>query len=274
MPGATTDTDGTKTGPGEVYHRVFPAGEIKLAAAGRYMVWICPGGAPSAVASHVPSEGETAVELVYWSDQAVGEVAYTDRGYAFSTLGDYAEGCYYVRGKNSEVMNTPFTDVQWSIKAPWPSTVYLSMYQDQDDDIYGFAKWFERSLWTLESGFTGVKVQSTGPGNVYSRMYDAAELIELFGNDGNGRGTYLVFVCPREVSDETELPALAPDQVLGSAAATSKAECPHGSYAVACTTFPEQVAYSHLPSSTGCRTSSNDMTATIATCSFAGAVVS
>ena len=146
---------------------------------------------------------------------------FADRDTVFTNLGSYGEDCFYIRGRN-DAKGMSAQDVQWRIRAPWPSTVYLDMWAGQDS--MGFKNWKDRPLWEQASE-TGVTFDhSTSSSKVFTRNFSVADDIELYGNGASdGTGTYLVFVCPRYISDETKLPSLASDQVLGVVGVHSQA---------------------------------------------------
>ena len=68
------------------------------------------------------------------------------------------------------------------------------MWAGQDE--LGFASWPDRDSWTPAPDMKGVEFSTFASGRVYSRTYDAGQTIELYGNEGAGAGSYLVFVCP------------------------------------------------------------------------------
>ena len=256
---------GAVTGQGSMYHRAYPGGEIELPA-GDYLVWVCvESGPPSA--AHVLSN----YELVQWTDSALDSFGFTDRVdgdaiYKFTNLGGVRQdgACYFLRGRN-DAKNTDYTAIQWSIRAPWPAVVYLDFLMGTDGEGFGFAKWPDRSSWTVSS-LAGVESineadgSTTGPGNVYSRVYAAGEGIELHGNDGDGAGSYLVFVCP-VITDE---------RISGDSHTTSVAECPSGSVVVDCATDPEQTGFKLVATSTSCEARASSNVMAIATCSNGG----
>eukprot|EP00931_Biecheleriopsis_adriatica_P084171 TRINITY_DN5790_c0_g1_i1.p1 TRINITY_DN5790_c0_g1~~TRINITY_DN5790_c0_g1_i1.p1 ORF type:complete len:1136 (-),score=84.03 TRINITY_DN5790_c0_g1_i1:254-3661(-) len=140
------------------------------------------------------------VAVVYVPNLNVGDLVYSDRSFTFLDLGSYRSSCYYLRGPNND-KNTEASSVQWTILTLSNSTIYLDFWQDQD--TLGFTSW--SSGWKLASE-TGVKLMEhtspIGPGMVYKKNFTAGT-VQLYGNDGNGVSTYIVFVCDQETTTTT-----------------------------------------------------------------------
>ena len=190
---------GDTYGPGKVFKRTYPAGELvnlfgNDASDGTYLVFVCPLAQP--IISK-PSPVDTDVLPVSQIDTSTA--VFQDRDYVFSQVGAYENACYYLRSDN-DVKSLPSTNVQWSFRSPWPSTVYLDMWGGQE--TLGFASWPDKSSWTKDTDRSGngITFHTSGPGDVYRRSYLAGEHVELFGNDAGsagGTGTYVVFACPQ-----------------------------------------------------------------------------
>ena len=127
---------------------------------------------------------------------SVGSRCHIDRGYQFTSLGDFARpGMLYVWTPNED-RKTPASQVMWVVSATTPVIVRLNFRSTNHVRGTGAARWIARDGWRLEPSFrstvsTGVP---NGPyeGPVYAKRFDAGE-IELYGSD-TWEGTYFVFI--------------------------------------------------------------------------------
>ena len=127
---------------------------------------------------------------------SVGSRCHIDRGYQFTSLGDFARpGMLYVWTPNED-RKTPASQVMWVVSATTPVIVRLNFRSTHHVQSTGAARWIVRDGWRLETNFkstvsTGIP---NGPyeGPVYAKRFEAGE-IELYGSD-TWEGTYFVFV--------------------------------------------------------------------------------
>ena len=131
------------------------------------------------------------IEAIPYSQISVGSRVFSDRDYSFNSIGDYSARTFYIRGPNDD-KDTPAASPQWTITVNVPVIVYLDFYDGQE--TMGFAQW--NVGWKVSSmSATFFACQGVcGPGVVYEKYFASGE-IALYGNDGNGYGTYLAFVA-------------------------------------------------------------------------------
>lgn len=148
-----------------------------------------------------PASGRTAT-LVPYSELAVGSRVFHDRDYTFSNIGAYNENCLFTKVSNND-KNTPAANVQYSITLAGPSMVYLDFWNEHSRHTeLGFSAW--NSGWQVsDKPGTAFANARYGPGVVMEKFVDGPTL-ELFGNDGQGIGTYYAFICPANRRLEAE----------------------------------------------------------------------
>ena len=137
------------------------------------------------------ASGQPIEAIPYSSQISVGSRLFSDRDYYFLTIGNYSADTFYIRGPNND-KDTPAASPQWIITVNVPVIVYLDFWGGQE--TMGFAQW--KDGWNVSSMSPTTFDHHTiveGPGVVYEKYFAAGEIV-LYGNDGNGAGTYLVFV--------------------------------------------------------------------------------
>jgi len=149
----------------------------------------------------------------------VGDQVFTDRNYKFTSVGDYS-GCTYIKGANDD-KNTAASSTQWTLTVGMPVTVYLDFWGGAAHENLGFAQWQAGWVKASKAGVRfGTSPHFWGPGAVYQKDFPAGT-IELEGNQGNGHGTYVAFVCPKETT-VTINTSMNPPIARNSASCTSK----------------------------------------------------
>ena len=140
----------------------------------------------------IPTSGRS-MEVVSVADLSnKNSKPFTDRSYTFTDIGNYSPNCYFIRGANDDTDTDP-SSVQTTLQVPFPSTVYLDFWGDSDH-VAQVSSWI--GSWTQELSKTPTEFLGYGPGIVMKRAFESGE-INLMGNNGNGRGTYYAFVCPK-----------------------------------------------------------------------------
>ena len=137
-------------------------------------------------------------------EPAIGDQVYSDRAYAFTSLGSFADtGMYHVQAPNND-KDTPSGAVMWTLTAASPVTIYLDFWRtDTQIASLGATDWLlsPTSQWVNRSDMEGSAFSgpwadtffNEGPGRVFSRTFDAG-VIEIMGNGGGKAGTFFIFV--------------------------------------------------------------------------------
>ena len=145
------------------------------------------------------------VDVIPVSQLSVGDLVFTDRpSLEFTNLGEFDISCQFVRVANGD-KNTPASQIQLTLDIFFEATVFLDFWNGADHASLGFSSW--NNDWfnsdVIGTSFRDTNVNANfGPGLVYSKTVSRGEL-NLYGNDGDGVGTYYAFVCPIDASDET-----------------------------------------------------------------------
>ena len=141
--------------------------------------------------SATPASGR-AMEVISVADMSIGSKTFSDRDYVFSDIGNYPSTCYFIRGPNDD-KNTDHASVQTTLRIQFPSTVYLDFWGGSIH-VDKVSSWI--GSWSQSSSKTPTQFSNSGPGIVMKHNFGSGT-INLMGNNGDGHGTYLAFVCPQ-----------------------------------------------------------------------------
>jgi len=129
----------------------------------------------------------------------VGDNVWHDRGYTFTSLGDFAEKqMVFVKGSNDD-KKIASSRVMWTFEVPCAVTVYLDFWDDMRhgmSPMYTEAKvWLEASNsgWELTEMRGVAFTPHFGPGRVYRQTFPAGR-VEIMGKGVCDTGVFLAFL--------------------------------------------------------------------------------